>query len=193
MVAPFLFGKLPAHGDFVARGVGTSAERAWDEWASGEIDAARARLGEAFDAAHDAAPPCGFIVGPGPFGEGWRCGAAAPSVDSAGRRFLLVAGIDGLSGPEAAFVGLATARSAEAVIRTVLVGRLDADASLEALADSAPPAEALVAAAVLAAQPAAGLWWSFGDILPPVSSEGSAAGFVTAALERVDALLKEAA
>lgn len=193
MVAPFLFGKLPAHGDFVTRGLVAPAERAWDEWASGEIDAARARLGETFDVAHDAAPPCGFIVGPGPFGEGWRCGAAAPSVDSAGRRFLLVAGIDGLTGPEAAFAGLTIARSAEAVIRTVLVGRLDADASLEALADAAPPPETLAAATVLAALPAVGLWWSFGDLLPPVSSEGPAAGFVTAALERVDALLKEAA
>lgn len=193
MVAPFLFGKLPAHGDFVTRGLVASAERAWDEWASGEIDAARARLGETFDVAHDAAPPCGFIVGPGPFGEGWRCGAAAPSVDSAGRRFLLVAGIDGLTGPEAAFAGLTIARSAEALIRTVLVGRLDADASLEALADAAPPPETLAAATVLAALPAVGLWWSFGDLLPPVSSEGPAAGFVTASLERVDALLKEAA
>ncbi len=193
MAAPFLFGKLPAHGDFVARGLEPAAERAWDDWASGEIDAARQSLGDAFDAAHDAAPPCGFIVGPGPFGDGWRCGAAAASVDSAGRRYLLVAGIDGLTGPEAAFLGLVTARAAEAVIRSVLVGRLQADAAVEALADTVAPAEAIAAAAALAADPANGVWWSFGDIVPSTASDTPPPGFLAAALERVDALLKEAA
>lgn len=193
MAAPFLFGKLPAHGDFVARGLEPAAEKAWDDWASGEIDVARERLGDTFDAAHDAAPPCGFIAGPGALGEGWRCGAAAASVDSAGRRFLLVAGVDGLTGAEAAFVGLEAARAAETVIRTVLISRLTVDAGLEALADAAPSAETIAAGRALDARPAAGLWWSFGDLVPPVAAQDPPVGFVTAALERVDALLKEAA
>ena len=35
--SPFLFGKLPAHGDFVSRGMEAAAQQVWDGWASGEI------------------------------------------------------------------------------------------------------------------------------------------------------------
>ncbi|WP_089929164.1 type VI secretion system-associated protein TagF [Caulobacter sp. UNC279MFTsu5.1] len=88
----FAFGKLPSHGDFVARGLSGPDRDAWDAWASAGLAQARTALGADFEARHDAAPPLRFAFGPGPFGEGWRTGALAPSIDSAGRRFIIVLG-----------------------------------------------------------------------------------------------------
>jgi len=88
----FAFGKLPAHGDFVARGLSGPERDAWDAWASAGLAQARTVLGSDFEGRHDVAPPLRFSFGPGPFGEGWRTGALAPSIDSAGRRFVIVLG-----------------------------------------------------------------------------------------------------
>lgn len=88
--AAFAFGKMPTHGDFVARGVSGPDRDAWDIWASTGLEEARTVLGPEFDARHDAAAPVRFSFGPGPFGHGWRTGALAPSVDSAGRRFIIL-------------------------------------------------------------------------------------------------------
>jgi type VI secretion system ImpM family protein len=191
--SPFLFGKLPTHGDFVSRGLEPGTERVWDDWASAEMEAARERLDEGFEAAHDASPPWGFVSGPGPLGEGWRWGAIAASIDSAGRRFLIVAGQDGLDQAQAAFAGLTGALAAEGAIRRILVDGLDADAALAVIAEPAASPEALAAAAALNATAAEGVWWAFGDIVPPVASNTPVAGFVAGALDRVAVLLKEAA
>jgi type VI secretion system protein ImpM len=96
-LAVFAFGKLPAHGDFVARGLAAAERQAWDDWASAGIVRARDALGDAFDAAHDRAQPCRFAFGAGSggaglFGGGRQAGAFAPSIDQAGRRFLIVLG-----------------------------------------------------------------------------------------------------
>ncbi|KQV56769.1 hypothetical protein ASC70_01625 [Caulobacter sp. Root343] len=88
----FAFGKLPTHGDFVARGLTPEARETWDAWSSAGLEATRAALGEAFEARHDAAPPVRFTFGPGAFGSGWSTGALTASIDTAGRRFVLVLG-----------------------------------------------------------------------------------------------------
>jgi type VI secretion system ImpM family protein len=88
----FAFGKLPTHGDFVARGLSGPDRDAWDAWASAGFARARAVLGADFEVRHDTAPPVRFSFGPGPFGQGWRTGALAPSIDAAGRRFIIVLG-----------------------------------------------------------------------------------------------------
>lgn len=75
-----LFGKLPAHGDFVARGLGAEARERLDAWLSASLADARETLGDGFADRFDAALP-------------WRCtgpgvaGAIAASQDAAGRRF----------------------------------------------------------------------------------------------------------
>lgn len=191
MSRPFLFGKLPAHGDFVARGLTPEAERLLDDWASREMETAREALGEAFDAAHDAAPGWGFIAGPGPLGDGWRWGAAAASVDSAGRRFLILAGLGDMEGPEAAFLGLDGVRRTEDAIRRMLLDRLDADAALDLLAhDDIVSGEA---GRILAACPGRGAWWSMAGLAPAAGGDVPPAGLVSSTLERVSDLLKEAA
>ena len=96
----FAFGKLPTHGDFVMRGLSAEERDAWDVWASEGLERAKAEFGESFEDRHDAAPPVRFAFGPGPFGDGWKAGAITPSIDGAGRRFVIVVGArsaDGLS------------------------------------------------------------------------------------------------
>lgn len=191
--APFLFGKLPAHGDFVARGLEPGVERAWDEWAGREIGTAREALGDDFEAAHDATPPWAFVSGPGPLGEGWRWGAVAASVDSAGRRFLVVAGVDGVEPADAAFAGHAGVQAADAAIRAMLVDGLDADTAVSLLAPSPVGQDAIVAGRMLAPAPGAGVWWSLAGITPPLAGDAPPAGLVSGTLSRVSALLKDAA
>ena len=91
-----LFGKLPAHGDFVSRGIAPDVRDQWDVELSTSLAAAR---GDAFEAHYGAAPPWRFVR---PEGEGWLAGAIALSMDSAGRRFPIVGGvfIDSLSPAE---------------------------------------------------------------------------------------------
>jgi type VI secretion system ImpM family protein len=161
---PFLFGKLPSHGDFVARGVAQPAQTAWDEWASAEITHARKALADKFEAAHDQAPPFRFISGPGPLGEGWRAGAAAASIDSAGRRFVVMMGVEGLAGNEAAALGVALADRSESAIRRALIDNLQADQAIEALAEALPDlSELALCDVVQAAIPAGGVWWRIGE------------------------------
>jgi type VI secretion system ImpM family protein len=89
----FLFGKAPAHGDFVCRGL-TEAERAtWDRWCSAELVEARARLGEHFGTAHLTTPPWRFVLAPATPDMAWMAGCVTPSCDRVGRPFLLVLGV----------------------------------------------------------------------------------------------------
>lgn len=88
----FAFGKLPTHGDFVARGLTPDERAAWDAWSSTGLEGARAALGEAFEARHETASPVRFTFGPSVFGPGWSTGALTASVDSAGRRYIVVLG-----------------------------------------------------------------------------------------------------
>lgn len=85
----FLFGKLPVHGDFVARHLGADEREALDMWLSAEMAAARAEAGMRFDGLFDAAPVWQFAL---PDASAWRVGALAPSVDAVGRRFPLMLG-----------------------------------------------------------------------------------------------------
>jgi type VI secretion system protein ImpM len=159
----FLFGKLPAHGDFVSRGLSEGARQAWDDWASAALEQLRAASAD-FDDAHGSIPPWRFVAGPSSLGEGWRIGALTPSIDSAGRRFVLVAGLDGCGAEQAGGHGLAVAAAVENILYQALGDRLAADQvigvisrALEDLADDAR------AATVLAAAPRSpGAWWSPG-------------------------------
>ena len=144
---PILFGKLPTHGDFIQRGLDLTACDAWDRWASEGLEAARAALGERFEDAHDRAPPWRFIDPPGRFGRDWRAGALAPSIDAAGRRFMIMVAADGLSSDQAGGGGEAIAEEMEALIYQAFESGWDADATIQAAhgpvarlgADAAPP------------------------------------------------------
>ena len=156
-----LFGKLPCHGDFVARGLDPEARLAWDAWASTGLTRAQEAMAESFEDAHDAAPPWRFIGRPQGFGEAWMVGALAPSMDAAGRRFVIMLGVQGLSQDEAADLGLDLSARLEEIVYRCFSEALDADAAVaaadQALRERDPTAPRAVDAVALG-----GLWWISG-------------------------------
>ena len=146
----FLWGKLPAHGDFVARGLGAERQERIDLWLSAGLAAARERLGDEFEPCYDAAPPWRFAYA----GEGgWTAGALAASMDSVGRRYPVMVGMDGLTQDEAP---VAAAQSEDALFQAI-GGGWTADRLVEALPGF--PADALLDPV----QPEGADWWTLGD------------------------------
>lgn len=88
-MATGLFGKLPAHGDFVRRALPRGFTDPWDEWLSRGMEAARAALGEDWAAAWEATPPWRFRLAPGACGPQAVMGVLVTSADLVGRRFPL--------------------------------------------------------------------------------------------------------
>ena len=85
----WLFGKIPAHGDFISRGLDHPTHTLLDDWLSLEVARARERFAD-FDARYVQAPPWYFIDCDG--AGAWSGGALCLSVDKVGRRFpILVA------------------------------------------------------------------------------------------------------
>lgn len=124
----FAFGKLPAHGDFVARGLSAAERQAWDDWASAGLQAARYGFGSEFEDRHTSAPPWRFAFGPGAFGEGWRAGAFTPSVDRTGRRFIVVLGAKSAEPLAPGGAGAQVAEALEAEIYRAFETGADIDA-----------------------------------------------------------------
>ena len=57
LALPAIIGKLPGHGDFIARGVDIRARERLDQWLSEWVDLGRTRLSEGFEDAYREAPP----------------------------------------------------------------------------------------------------------------------------------------
>ena len=123
-----------------------------------------------FDTAHEMVPPWRFVAGPSPLGVGWRAGALAPSIDGAGRRFVLSLGVDGLSPAEAGDRGARLAEAAEAALYSALAEGLTADAVVQGLArDLGDGIAAPIAEAAPSPPASGGVWWSDGSGLEPRS------------------------
>ena len=90
MTGAAMFGKLPAHGDFVARGIDFNRRERLDAWLTASFDAAKQRYADDWHLRFDRAPPWLFVVRTA---TGFEAGAVCPSVDKAGRRFPLYAAI----------------------------------------------------------------------------------------------------
>ncbi len=121
MTAVHLFGKLPAHGDFVSRGLNAGERDSLDAWLADSLSAARDELGEdAFAGLYDSAPPWRCIV-PDDAG-GATAGALTPSVDAAGRRYPIFLALD-VDRAKA----LEAADRCEALLYDALAERWDAD------------------------------------------------------------------
>jgi type VI secretion system protein ImpM len=86
----WLFGKLPAHGDFIARGLSPARRDELDLWLSNEMVHARDAFGAQFEDAYDAATP--WLLSARDDTGAWHGAAICPSVDAAGRRFPIIAG-----------------------------------------------------------------------------------------------------
>lgn len=122
----WLFGKIPAHGDFIARGISQAAQKMLDDWLSGELAAARARFSD-FDARYVHAAPWHF-VDCDPTGA-WSGGALCLSVDKVGRRFPIVVAAPAKASETANEVAL----SALELVFTAFSQAWDADQLLMAL------------------------------------------------------------
>jgi len=130
----WLFGKLPALGDFVSRGLDMANRDRLDAWLSDQMEAARARWSDGFEARYDAAPAWTFVVRDE--AGHWSGGALCASMDRAGRRFPLLAAAPAEDAVRAAAIGAAMI---EAMVQGFVEG-WDADQLLSApLVEGAVP------------------------------------------------------
>jgi type VI secretion system ImpM family protein len=131
MRGAFLFGKLPAMGDFVCRNMTAAQRAAWDARCVDALADAHQR-GE-FDALENT-PPHAFLMAPSLEEPFWQIGCVAPSCDRAGRLFLLVLGITGETpwGKE----WRALAGRLEPCLRAAIIEGLDAEAALAMIGEA---------------------------------------------------------
>jgi len=135
-------GKLPFHGDFVARGVSAAERQQLDAWLSASMAIAREQLASRFDEAFDCAPPWRFAWQ----GEQWTAGALAPSVDFTGRRFPLLVARHNLQEEQVT----SAARLCEDAAADAISKRWSADELVTAIED----------AAVASGSGSEATWWS---------------------------------
>jgi len=132
-----LVGKMPFHGDFVARGTGGADRSGIDQWLAMLCDRARSAFGADYEERFDDAPPVRFAHGVGaPAGVACCAGAVVASVDRVGRRFPLMLWFAASDPAEAA--------TAELLAYDALAEGWDADClfrELQAQAAGADPAE----------------------------------------------------
>jgi len=82
-----LFGKLPAHGDFVQRNLPAGFINIWDEWLQHFIAGTREQLGESWLDIYLTSPLWRFVLSAGVVDENNWTGIMIPSVDRVGRYY----------------------------------------------------------------------------------------------------------
>jgi len=87
-VTHWLFGKLPAHGDFVSRGVTSARRDELDRWLTAEMERGQAAFGDDFIRRYESAPVWHFVDEDG--SGRWCGGILCASTDRVGRRFPLM-------------------------------------------------------------------------------------------------------
>lgn len=148
-----LYGKMPAHGDFVRRGWDDAMIAALDDWFGDAVSLAGNR--DAGENSGAGATIARFWIPAGPFGGAAVHLAAACSHDRVGRGFALAVGVAG-AGAWRHANGAGGARL-EAVLRAAVSGQRDADATLAAVA--AVAATAADPGADHGPAPDAACWW----------------------------------
>lgn len=82
-----LFGKLPAHGDFIYRDLPSHFINAWDAWLQGFIANSQQELGDDWLDIYLTSPIWRFVFTDGIFDRHYWAGIILPSVDRVGRYF----------------------------------------------------------------------------------------------------------
>lgn len=197
-VAAFVFGKLPAHGDFISRGLDDNTIEAADAALAEAVTIAALRWDHRWDDVYVETPVWRFVSAPGVLGRDWTAGVFMASVDAVGRQFPVVAGFNA---PTLALVArgetlTSALDDAEALARAALIEVHSVDtllASFEAAARrfdppaGADPGQAFAAAALAEGQSSswsqAGIFWVAGTSeLEPVPVVGPWRGEALAAL-----------
>lgn len=135
------FGKLPAHGDFIRRGLPQGFVDPWDRWMQERMLAARSAAGETWDGLYLHAPIWRFTLSAGVCGAAPALGVLMASVDRVGRQFPLTLAAQAPGGQGAAALHLA-AREAHHSLEEIALDALEDGAdreSLEAALERAPP------------------------------------------------------
>lgn len=82
-----VYGKLPAHGDFIYRDLPSHFINVWDQWLQGYVGSSKEQLGEGWLDAYLVSPIWRFAFSEGAVdGNAWA-GIMLPSVDRVGRYF----------------------------------------------------------------------------------------------------------
>jgi len=82
-----LFGKLPAHGDFIFRDLPARFINVWDEWLQGYVGSTQEQLGETWLDVYLTSPIWRFAFSEGVIDDNAWAGIFLPSVDRVGRYF----------------------------------------------------------------------------------------------------------
>lgn len=82
-----LFGKLPAHGDFIYRDLPTNFINTWDSWLQSFIGSSREQIGEPWLDIYLTSPIWRFAFSEGVIDQHTWAGILLPSVDRVGRYF----------------------------------------------------------------------------------------------------------
>lgn len=82
-----LFGKLPAHGDFIYRNLPSNFINAWDTWLQGFVGSSQEQIGEAWLDVYLTSPIWRFVLSDGVIDGNHWAGIMLPSVDRVGRYF----------------------------------------------------------------------------------------------------------
>jgi type VI secretion system protein ImpM len=178
-----LFGKLPAIGDFVGRGLGHARRQALDIWLAQGLLELQARSPQWLDA-YLVTPVWQWVMPAGRLCDEATAGVLMPSVDRVGRYFPLIALRSYQPGEDHARLGVELAALARALPAALHEG-LEPDVLVARLTDAAraPGAESFPAPAYeqmlarFAHDGALSLWWSLpGPTAPPrfISHRGSA-------------------
>nr|WP_295658861.1 type VI secretion system-associated protein TagF [Polymorphobacter sp.] len=179
-MTPGLYGKLPAHGDFVARGWDAPQVAALDAWLTSGLAAIRDGLDdEAFAARLTAAPLWRGYIPPGACGAAAMHLALAPSIDSAGRYFFIAGGVAGAAERVWAVASQSPgfADAVEAATYEALGGNLDADTYAAAIAGVTPAPDARGEFLAGVSLPPSSAWW----VADP--AEGDAIGLRAATVD----------
>jgi type VI secretion system protein ImpM len=82
-----LYGKLPAHGDFIARNLNPNFIKVWDEWLQHFISTSQQQIGADWLDIYLTSPIWQFVFSPGVIDSSMWAGIIMPSVDRVGRYF----------------------------------------------------------------------------------------------------------
>jgi type VI secretion system protein ImpM len=82
-----IYGKLPAHGDFIFRNLSPAFINQWDEWLQLYVSSSREQIGEDWLNIYLTSPIWRFVLSSGVIDEKIWAGVIMPSVDRVGRFF----------------------------------------------------------------------------------------------------------
>lgn len=87
MSGPGVYGKLPAHGDFIQRNLPANFVKPWDAWLQHFVADAKGQIGEDWLDIYLTSPIWRFVLSHGVIDGGRWAGILMPSVDQVGRYF----------------------------------------------------------------------------------------------------------